>query len=65
MVNKLSSNVKMLSILALQLQNFEYQFVHVLKKKQPIRTMYYINTLFWLDNFGVRIRKSHSKVLRL
>jgi hypothetical protein len=26
-------------------------------KKQPIRTLFQINTLFWLDEFGVQVRK--------
>ena len=29
-------------------------------KGQPIRTWYQRNTVFWLDNFGVRVSKNHT-----
>ena len=38
---------------------FEYEFVLV-HEKQPIRTLYQINTLFWLDNFGIWVEKNEN-----
>jgi hypothetical protein len=42
-------------------KTFEHKFVPLLEKKQPMRTLHQINTLIWLDNFGVQVRKSYSK----
>ena len=33
------------------------------RKKQPIKTLLQLNTLFWLYNFWVRVRKSYLKIL--
>jgi hypothetical protein len=41
-------------------KTFEYEFVLMIKKK-TIRTLYQINTLFWLDSFGLRVPKLYLK----
>jgi len=36
---------------------FEHESILLLDKKQPIGTLYQINTLFWLDNLAVWVQK--------
>ena len=43
-------------------QNFEYDFILVLKK-QPIRMLYTIYQVFWLDDYSVRVWNSYWKLL--
>lgn len=39
---------------------FEHEIILLLDKKQPIGTLYHLNTLFWLDNLAVWVQKYHS-----
>jgi hypothetical protein len=48
---------------ALRSFNFQTWVCTHNKKKQPIRTLHQINTLYWLDNFRVGVWKSYLKFL--
>ena len=52
-----------LKAMVLQWLNFWAQVCTLTRKKQAIRTLYIIITLFWLDNFGVWEQKSYLNVL--
>ena len=43
--------------------NFLSASIYSYSEKQPIRTLYQINTLWRLDNFEVQVQKLYSKVL--